>query len=160
MAQTTVNANAETNEILKQLESKMSGIMGVVDSLSRKVDETNDMFVSSDSAYFLNMVDALNTSMHEQEMDRRLYEEAMEQNRRAMELSGANGPERGDSTFWQQAFTPTPVSPAETQANALKSTFTDSGVMDAFKTMLSGITKQDDSGSNDLNDIIKDAVRG
>ena len=54
MAQTTVNANAETNEILKQLESKMSGIMGVVDSLSRKVDETNDMFVSSDSAYFLN----------------------------------------------------------------------------------------------------------
>lgn len=160
MAQPTVNTNAETNEILKQLESKMSGIMGVVDSLSRKVDETNDMFVSSDSAYFLNMADALSTSMHEQEMNRRLYEEAMEQNRRAMELSGAKGPERGDSTFWQQAFTPTPVSPAETQANALKSTFTDSGVMDAFKSMLSGITKQDDSESKNLNDIIKDAVRG
>lgn len=159
MAQTTVNANAETNEILKQLESKMSGIMGVVDSLSRKVDETNDMFVSSDSAYFLNMADALSTSMHEQEMNRRLYEEAMEQNRRAMELSGAKGPERGDSTFWQQAFTPTPVSPAETQANALKSTFTDGGVMDAFKAMLSGITTPDDSESKKINDIIKDAVR-
>ena len=159
MAQTTVNANAETNEILKQLESKMSGIMGVVDSLSRKVDETNDMFVSSDSAYFLNMADALSTSMHEQEMNRRLYEEAMEQNRRAMELSGAKGPERGDSTFWQQAFTPTPVSPAETQANALKSTFTDSGVMDAFKAMLSGITNPDDNEGKKLNDIIKDAVR-
>ena len=119
MAQTTVNANAETNEILKQLESKMSGIMGVVDSLSRKVDETNDMFVSSDSAYFLNMADALSTSMHEQEMNRRLYEEAMEQNRRAMELSGAKGPERGDSTFWQQAFTPTPVSPAETAKDTM-----------------------------------------
>jgi hypothetical protein len=160
MAPTTVNTNAETNEILKQLESKMSGIMGVVDSLSRKIEETNDMFVSSDSAYFLNMADALSTSMHEQEMNRRLYEEAMEQNRRAMELSGAKGPERGDSNFWQQAFTPTPVSPAEAQANAMKSTFTDSGVMDAFKTMLSGITKQDDSDSKNLNDIIKDAVRG
>lgn len=159
MAQPTVNTNAETNEILKQLESKMSGIMGVVDTLSRKVDETNDMFVSSGSAYFLNMADALSTSMHEQEMNRRLYEEAMEQNRRAMELSGAKGPERGDSTFWQQAFTPTPVSPAETQANALKSTFTDSGVMDAFKAMLSGITTPDDSEGKKLNDIIKDAVR-
>lgn len=159
MAQNTANTTAETNEILKQLESKMSGIMGVVDSLSRKVDETNDMFVSSDSAYFLNMADALSTSMHEQEMNRRLYEEAMEQNRRAMELSGAKGPERGDSTFWQQAFTPTPVSPAETQANALKSTFTDSGVMDAFKAMWSGITNPDDNEGKKLNDIIKDAVR-
>lgn len=158
MAQTTVNTNAETNDILQQLESKMSGIMGVVDSLSRKIDETNDMFVSSDSAYFLNMADALSTSMHESEMDRRLYEEAMEQNRRAEELSRGRSPERGDSNFWSQAFTPTPMSPAEAQANALKSTFTDSGVMDAFKNLLGGGGKRDEGKA--LGDIIKEAVRG
>jgi hypothetical protein len=158
MAPTTVNANAETNEILKQLESKMSGIMGVVDSLSRKIEETNDMFVSSDSAYFLNMADALSTSMHESEMDRRMYEEAMEQNRRAEALSRGKSPERGDSNFWAQAFAPTPVSPAEAQANALKSTFTDSGVMDAFKNLLGGGGKQDEGKA--LGDIIKESVRG
>lgn len=158
MAQNTVNSTAETNDILKQLESKMSSIMGVVDSLSRKVDETNDMFVSGDSAYFLNMADAIGSTMHEQEMDRRLYEEAMEQNRRARELSGERSPERSDRDFWKQAFAPTPVSPAEAQANALKSTFTDSGVMDAFRNMLGGGAKQD--GGKALGDIIKEAVRG
>lgn len=163
MAQTTVNTNAETNDILKQLESKMSGIMGVVDTLSRKIDETNDMFAAPDSAYFLNMADALSTSMHESEMDRRLYEEAMEQNRRAEELSRGRSPERGDANFWSQAFMPTPMSPAETQANALKATFTDSSVMDAFKNMLGGggsAAAKNDDDSKSIKDIVKEALRG
>lgn len=158
MAQSTAKLTAETNDILKQLESKMSGLMGVVDTLSRKIDETNDMFVAPDSAYFLNMSGALSTSMHENEVDRRLYEEAMEQNRRAEALSRGKSPERGDSNFWTQAFTPTPVSPAEIQANALKATFTDSGVMDAFKNLLGGGGNQDEGKA--LGDIIKESVRG
>lgn len=158
MAQNTANTAAETNDILKQLESKMSGIMGVVDTLSRKIDETNDMFAAPDSAYFLNMSGALRTSMHESEMDRRLYEEAMEQNRRAEELSRGRSPERGDANFWSQAFMPTPVSPAEVQANALKATFGDSSVMDAFKNMLGSVTQKDDAKA--MNDIIKEALRG
>jgi hypothetical protein len=164
MAKSTATLTAETNDILKQLESKMSGIMGVVDTLSRKIDETNDMFASPDSAYYLNMSGALSTSMHESEMDRRLYEEAMEQNRRAEELSRGRSPERGDANFWSQAFMPTPMSPAETQANALKATFTDSSVMDAFKNMLGGggsaATKTDDEDSKAIKDIVKEALRG
>ncbi len=163
MAQNTANTAAETNDILKQLESKMSGIMGVVDTLSRKIDETNDMFAAPDSAYFLNMSDALSTSMHESEMDRRLYEEAMEQNRRAEELSRGRSPERGDANFWSQAFMPTPMSPAETQANALKATFTDSSVMDAFKNMLGGggsTAAKNDDDSKAIKDIVKEALRG
>jgi hypothetical protein len=164
MAKSTATLTAETNDILKQLESKMSGIMGVVDTLSRKIDETNDMFAAPDSAYYLNMSGALSTSMHESEMDRRLYEEAMEQNRRAEELSRGRSPERGDANFWSQAFMPTPMSPAETQANALKATFTDSSVMDAFKNMLGGggsaATKTDDEDSKAIKDIVKEALRG
>lgn len=158
MAQNTATLSAESTAVLKELENKMSGIMGVIDTLSRKVDETNDMFVSTDSAYFLNMSSAISSSLHESEMDRRLYEEAMEQNRMARGMSTGSSPERGDANFWEQAFAPTPVSPAEVQANALKATFSDSSVMDAFKNMLGGVTQKDDAKS--MNDIIQEALRG
>ena len=159
MAQPIANTTDESTEVLRQLESKMSGILGVVDTLSRKVDETNDMFVETNSAYFLNMASAISSSLHESEMDRRLYEEAMEQNRRAAGLSGKRSPERGDANFWETAFAPTPVSQAEMQASAMKATFSDRGVMDAFRNMFSGIgTKNEDSRA--VDDIVKDALRG
>lgn len=162
----TANLTAETNEILKELEKKMSSVMSVVDSLSSKVDKEHELFVSENSAYFLNMASALGSSLHESEMDRRMYEEAMEQNRKAAEMSSSaaagRSPERGDPGFWAQAFAPTPVSQAEMQANALKSTFSDSGVMASFKTMLAGITEKADSAAEtkQLQDIIKEATRG
>lgn len=162
----TANLTAETNEILKELEKKMSSVMSVVDSLSSKVDKEHELFVSENSAYFLNMASALGSSLHESEMDRRMYEEAMEQNRKAAEMSSSaaagRSPERGDPGFWAQAFAPTPVSQAEMQATALKSTFSDSGVMASFKTMLAGINEKSDSAAEtkQLQDIIKEATRG
>lgn len=162
----TANLTAETNEILKELEKKMSSVMSVVDSLSSKVDKEHELFVSENSAYFLNMASALGSSLHESEMDRRMYEEAMEQNRKAAEMSSSaaagRSPERGDPGFWAQAFAPTPVSQAEMQASALKSTFSDSGVMASFKTMLAGINEKSDSAAEtkQLQDIIKEATRG
>ena len=162
----TANLTAETNEILRELEKKMSSVMSVVDSLSSKVDKEHELFVSENSAYFLNMASALGSSLHESEMDRRMYEEAMEQNRKAAEMSSSaaagRSPERGDPGFWAQAFAPTPVSQAEMQATALKSTFSDSGVMSSFKTMLAGITGNSDRAdeSKQLQDIIKEATRG
>lgn len=157
MAQ-TANTTVESTDILKQLESKMSGIMGIVDSLSKKVDETNDMFVSTDSAYFANMASAIRSSLHESEMDRRLYDEAMEQNRCAMEMSKGRVPERGDANFWESAFAPSQTSPVELQASVLKKTFGDSGVMDAFKNMIGGIGRRGDD--NSVKDVIGEALRG
>ena len=153
------NATGESIELLRQLENKMSGLMGVMDSVSRKVDKTNDMFLSPDSAYFINMSGALSSSLHENDMERRLYDEAKEQNARAMRMMGGRSPERGDGTFWQQAFTPTPMTQAEVQAAALKSTFRDGGVIDSFKAMLGGI-RESDGGAGKMKAIIDEALRG
>lgn len=147
---------SDTTAAVRSLESKMASMMGIVDTLSRKVEETNNLFMTADSAYFLNMAETLGSTMHEAEMDRRLYEEAMEQNARAREMTSGS-PERGDANFWKQAFAPTPLSPAEVQASALKSTFSDASVIDAFKGMMSSGKNNDSDG---LKDIIRDAVRG
>lgn len=154
----TGNTTDESTAVLKELEQKMSSMMGIVDSLSKKVDDEYNMFVNGNSPYFLNISSALGSSLHESEMDRRLYEEAMEQNRQAQQMSGMKSPERGDSNFWSSAFTPTPVSQAEIQANVMKSAFSDNGVIDTFKNMFSGIAKPE-TNSKELGDIIKEAMR-
>ena len=157
MAKTGITTD-ESTTVLKELEQKMSSMMGIVDGLSKKVDDEYNMFVNGNSPYFLNISSALGSSLHESEMDRRLYEEAMEQNRRAQQMSGMKSPERGDSNFWSSAFTPTPVSQAEIQANVMKSAFSDSGVIDTFKNMFSGIAKPE-TNSKELGDVIKEAMR-
>ena len=157
MAGTATNSTSNENDtadMLKQLEKKMSGIMGVVESLSKKVDEEHEMFVSPDSAYFLNMTESLSISLHEAEADRRLYEEAMEQNAKARELSGAQ-PRRGDPDFWQKAFAPTPLTPVEVQATAMKSALGSQGVMDSLKSVIGG-GNADNSG---LRETINAALK-
>ena len=81
----------------------------------------------------------MKTALKEAESDRRIYENAKEQNAEAMRRSGAE-PVRGQADFWSQAFSPVSKSPIEVQTEALKATFNDSGVQKLLKDSLSSAT--------------------
>ena len=128
---------------LQELNGKLQGISGTASTLSKGLSDIEDTLTNPQSQFFAGMVGALSSSMEnalkKAESDRRIYENAKEQNAEAMRRSGAE-PVRGQADFWSQAFSPVSKSPIEIQTEALKATFNDSGVQKLLKDSLSSAT--------------------
>lgn len=128
---------------LQELNGKLQGISGTASTLSKGLSDIEDTLTNPQSQFFAGMVGALSSSMEtalkKAESDRRVYENAKEQNAEAMRRSGAE-PVRGQADFWSQAFSPVSKSPIEVQTEALKATFNDSGVQKLLKDSLSSAT--------------------
>lgn len=128
---------------LQELNSKLQGISGVATSLNKGISDIEESLTNQQSRFFSGMVgvlsSSLKTALKEAESERRVYESAKEQNAEAMKRSGAE-PVRGQSDFWAQAYSPVSRSPVETQAEALKATFRDTGVRQLLKDTLSSAT--------------------
>ena len=144
---------AETVDIqssMQALEQKMESLGGIMKNVQDDMGEVYMLFSDKDSEYFKNLGDSLHSSlkssMGEVEQDRRLYEEAMAQNERAMKLSG-NDPERGDLDFWEKAFAPMQKTAAQTQAEAITSALKDPSITEQMKSIFG-------------SDTVKAALRG
>lgn len=128
---------------LQELNGKLQGISGTASTLNKGLSDIEDTLINPQSQFFAGMVGALSSSMEtalkKAESDRRIYENAKEQNVEAMRRSGAE-PVRGQADFWSQAFSPVSKSPIEVQTEALKATFNDAGVRTLLKDSLSSAT--------------------
>jgi len=128
---------------LQELNGKLQGISGTASTLNKGLSDIEDTLTNPQSKFFAGMVGALSSSMEsalkKAESDRRIYENAKEQNADAMRRSGAE-PVRGQADFWSQAFSPVSKSPIDVQTEALKATFNDSGVQKLLKDSLSSAT--------------------
>ena len=128
---------------LQELNGKLQGISGTASMLNKGLSDIEDTLTNPQSKFFAGMVGALSSSMEnalkKAESDRRIYENAKEQNAEAMRRSGAE-PVRGQADFWSQAFSPVSKSPIEVQTEALKATFNDTGVQKLLKDSLSSAT--------------------
>ena len=113
-----------TVDTLQSLEKKLDGMSGVASSLTEEVTYLNDTLSDPSSNFFAALGSKLTESLKQVDTDRRYYEDAMAQNRAALEQSNREiGPQRGDAGFWAKAFEVTPATAAETQARALKQAF-------------------------------------
>lgn len=113
-----------TVDTLQSLERKLDGMSGVASSLTEEVNYLNDTLSDPSSNFFAALGSKLTESLKQVDTDRRYYEDAMAQNRAALEQSNREiGPQRGDAGFWAKAFEVTPATAAETQARALKQAF-------------------------------------
>ena len=113
-----------TVDTLQSLERKLDGMSGVASSLTEEVNYLNDTLSDPSSNFFAALGSKLTESLKQVDTDRRYYEDAMAQNRAALEQSNKEiGPQRGDAGFWAKAFEVTPATAAETQARALKQAF-------------------------------------
>ena len=128
---------------LQELNGKLQGISGTASTLNKGLSDIEDTLTNPQSKFFAGMVGALSSSMEsalkKAESDRRIYENAKEQNADAMRRSGAE-PVRGQADFWSQAFSPVSKSPIDVQTEALKATFNDTGVQKLLKDSLSSAT--------------------
>ena len=136
---------------LQELNGKLQGISGTASTLNKGLSDIEDTLTNPQSKFFAGMVGALSSSMEsalkKAESDRRIYENAKEQNADAMRRSGAE-PVRGQADFWSQAFSPVSKSPVDVQTEALKATFNDSGVQKLLKDSLSSATIRSAVNSN------------
>ena len=113
-----------TVDTLQSLERKLDGMSGVASSLTEEVNYLNNTLSDPSSNFFAALGSKLTESLKQVDTDRRYYEDAMAQNRAALEQSNKEiGPQRGDAGFWAKAFEVTPATAAETQARALKQAF-------------------------------------
>lgn len=128
---------------LQELNSKLQGISGVATSLNKGISDIEDILANPKSGFFTGMTGILDASLKTAFADannaRRNDELAKEQHKEALRRSGAE-PVRGQSDFWAQAYSPVSRSPVETQAEALKATFRDTGVQQLLKDTLSSAT--------------------
>ena len=138
-----------TVDTLQSLERKLDGMSGVASSLTEEVNYLNDTLSDPSSNFFAALGSKLTESLKQVDTDRRYYEDAMAQNRAALEQSNREiGPQRGDAGFWSKAFEVTPATAAETQARALKQAFEEFDFQKTLRESFGGNTIKTALSSN------------